>query len=150
MKILWLKSIWRSNCADWKFKTWWTEPKETSNWTARGLSNRWSSSKMRSNTSWTRRALTRRRARTQTWRFYPGGLKCRHVIFSISSEGGDRIKERFFAGSIRRRRRSETMRELRWTWEGRAAAEIRLCWCSRGFLCRWPTILIFPVCEMMF
>ena len=40
-------------------------------------------------------------------------VKCRHVIFSISSEGGDRIKERLFAGSIRRRRRSETMREPR-------------------------------------
>ena len=62
----------------------------------------------------------------QTWRFYPGGLnvKCRHVIFSISSEGGDRIKERLFAGSIRRRRRSETMRELR-PWPAAPPVNVR-------------------------
>ena len=34
-------------------------------------------------------------------------------LFSISSEGGNGIRERLFAGSIRRRRRSETMREPR-------------------------------------
>ena len=116
------------------------------------------------NTNWTRPAPTRQRVRRQTWRFYPGGLNVKCImlfIFSISSEGGNRIKERLFAGSMRRRRRSETMREMRpwpaaprWTWEGRAAAEARLCWCSMGFLrrcnCDLSTILIFPVSEMMF
>ena len=136
-------------CCSW----WWWSPTCWRSWSPspNQTPSRWSSSKMRSNTSWMRRALTRRWVRTQMWRFYSGRL---NVMCSV-------IKERLFAGSIRRRRRSETMRELRprraaprWTWEGRAAAEVRLCWCSRGFLCRCncdlPTILIFPVCEMMF
>ena len=49
------------------------------------------------NTNWTRPAPTRQRVRRQTWRFYPGGLNVKCImlfIFYISSEGGNRIKER--------------------------------------------------------
>ena len=50
---------------------------------SRQMPSRWSSSKMRWNTNWTRPAPTRQRVRRQTWRFYPGGLNVKCIMLFI-------------------------------------------------------------------